>query len=113
MANGIKRFVDGGAPALVRHILWVLGLLGATLIAGTLLYAEVKATGKQSESTEREVEAIKKKMNEVTTQQRILLQRANDEKELNKDFRKETGRALNEILLRIPRRAGGGSGPTR
>lgn len=101
--NGIKRFINGGAPALIRHIFAVLGLVGATLVAGTLLYAEVRATGIKTDENRERVEAIEGKINEVTTQQKLLLQSSKREMELNKDFRSETGRALNEILLRLPR----------
>lgn len=103
--NNLRRFVDGGAPALLRHIFGVLAVLAATVVAGTLIYAEVKSTSRMTKDNRVLVEAIEDKINEVTMQQRLLLQRTEDEKDLNREFRRETGRALSEILLRLPRSA--------
>lgn len=105
--NGLKRFVNGGAPALIKHFFALLGLIVAAVVAGTLLYAEVKATGKKANNNQAQIEVIKTKFNEVTTQQRLLSQKTDSEIKLNKEFRTETGRALNEILLRLPRLNGG------
>ncbi len=104
--DGVKRFINGGAPALIKHLFALFGVIGAALIAGTLLYAEVKATGKKADENERQVQAIKETINEVTAQQRVLLQKTDAEERLNETFRVETGRALNEILLRLPRPSG-------
>ncbi len=101
--NGLRRFINGGAPALIKHFFALLGLIVAAVVAGTLLYAEVKATGKKADENERQVRAIKETINEVTTQQRLLLQKTDIEERLNETFRVETGRALSEILLRLPR----------
>lgn len=103
--NNLRRFVNGSAPALIRHVFGVLGVVVAAIVAGTLLYAEVKATGQKAQDNRERVEAIEDKINEVTMQQRLLLQRTEDEKDLNREFRRETGRALSEILLRLPRPA--------
>lgn len=101
--NGLKRFVNGGAPALIKHFFALLGLIVAAVVAGTLLYAEVKATGKKANNNQAQIEVIKEKFNEVTTQQKLLLQKTDIEEELNKEFRIETSRKLSEILLRLPR----------
>ena len=99
----LKQFINGGVPALLKHTFTLLTALGATIVAVTLLYADVRATEQKTDNNRERVEAIENQMNKMTTQQRLLLQRAEDEKDLNKEFRKETGRALNEILLRLPR----------
>ena len=99
----LKQFINGGSPASIRHIFWLLGILGAGVIAGTLLYAEVKATEKKTDENRVRVEAVEKSINKMTTQQQLLLQGASNEKELNKEFRKETSQALREILIRLPR----------
>ena len=98
----LRTFVNGGAPALIKHIFGVLGLLGAVLVAGTLLYADVKATGKEVKKNSESVEAIKESINEIATKQRLLLQQTAADKE----FQKETRNTLNEILLRLPRQEG-------
>lgn len=96
-ASTLKRLVNGSA--LVKHIFGVLGVLGIVIIAGTLLYAEVKATGKEVKKNSESVEAIKESIYQMTTKQQLLLQQAADDKE----FQKETRKTLNEILLRLPR----------
>lgn len=105
--DALKRFVNGGAPALIRHVFALVGMIGAVLVAGTLLYAEVKATGKKADENRERVEAIENKINKVTMQQQLLLQATDYESQLNKEFRKETGRALGEILVRLPRPSSG------
>ncbi len=100
----LKRFIDGGAPALIKHIFGVLAVMGAVLIAGTLLFAEVKATEEKAEQNRQRVEAIERDINEVTTQQRLLLQSTVTEQKLNEKFRDKTSSTLERILDRLPRR---------
>ena len=93
----LKRLVNGSV--LLKHIFGMIAALGVVVIAGTLLYAEVKATGKEVKENSKSVEAIKESINAMTTKQQLLLQQAADDKE----FQKETRKTLNEILLRLPR----------
>ncbi len=96
--NMLKRLVNGSV--VLKHIFGVLGVLGVVIVAVTLLYADVRATGKEVKRNSESVEAIKESINEMTTKQQLLLQKAADDK----DFQKETRKTLNEILLRLPRR---------
>lgn len=102
--NGLQRFVNGAAPALIRHILWLLGILGAVVVSGTLLYAEMRINMENTSDNRTRVEAIEKSINEVTTQQKLLIQRSDMEKEANREFRNKTSNTLDKILDRLPRR---------
>lgn len=101
--NKLKTFVNDNAAALFRHTISLFAMLGIGLIAGTLFYAELKATGVEVKENSESVKVIKENFNELVTQQKLLLQGANTEKQLNKDFRKETSQALREILILLPR----------
>ena len=102
--NGLQRFVNGAAPALIKHVLGLLGVLGAVIISGTLLYAEMRTNIKNTDDNRTRVEAIEKSINEVTTQQKLLIQRSDMEKEANREFRNKTSDTLDKILDRLPRR---------
>jgi hypothetical protein len=100
-ANGLRQLYNGVPPALIRHGATALGLLLTGTFAGTLLYAEVKATGEKADDNRASVDAIEEKINEVTMQQRVLIQRFKDEGKWNAEFRDKTGRALERILERL------------
>ena len=101
--NKLKSFVSNNAAAFFKHTLSLFAMLVVGLVAGTLFYAELKATGKETKKNSESVKVIKENFNELATQQRLLLQGASTEKELNKEFRRETTQALREILIRLPR----------
>jgi len=102
--NGISRLINGGTSALARNVLWLLFTLGAVVVSSTLLYAQIKNNIEDTSKNRTRVEAIERSMNEVTTQQRLLIQRFDTEKEANKEFRNKTSSTLDKILDRLPRR---------
>ena len=99
--NGRKR-LNGVAPVIIRYVSVIL----AAVFAMGLLYAEVMATGKKTDENRARVEAIEQSINEMVVEQKVLIQRFDDEKEKNKEFRYRTGNALDRILERLPRREG-------
>lgn len=107
--NGLKRF-NGGAPALIRHVIAILGvLIVASFTVGVFLTNienSVQATEKKVTENRARVEAIERSINEMVVEQKVLIQRFDDEKEDNKEFRDRTGNALDRILERLPRRQG-------
>lgn len=104
MNSKFKQFINGGFPALLQHAATLLVAIVATIVAVTLLYADVRATEEETEDNRARVEAIERSINEVTTQQKLLIQRFDIEQEANKEFRDKTSNALDKILDRLPRR---------
>ncbi len=106
MNGKIKQFVNGGAPALLRHIAGLAGFLifGAFMVG--MLWSDVLATEEKANDNSARVEAIEKSINEVTTQQKLLMQSSKADREHSKEFRDKTGRALERILERLPRQTG-------
>ena len=98
-----KKF-DAGAPALVRHLVYLVGGAIAGVFAMGLLYADVLATGKKADSNSTNIESIEAAINELSAEQRVLIQRFDDEKEDSEKFRDKTGNTLERILRRLPRR---------
>lgn len=103
LENGRKR-LSGAAPALIKHILILLGGLIAGVFAMGLLYADVLATGKKADDNRERVEAIEQSINDMVVEQKVLIQRFNSEQKENEKFRDGTGSKLDRILLRLPRR---------
>jgi hypothetical protein len=101
-----KRFVNGGGPALIKHVFALLGVIIAGIIAGTLLYVEVKATSKNTDANRKHIKTIEQSIEETVIQQRLLIQRFDTEKEANKEFRSKTSNTLDKILERLPRYGG-------
>ena len=102
--NKIRRFINGGAPALIKHVFYLLGGLIVGAFAMGLLYGDVLATGVKADENRERVEAIEKSMNELTVQQRVLIERMKSEGRWNAEFRGKTSRALERILERLPTR---------
>ena len=102
-SNGRKR-INGNAPALVRHVLAILAAGVAGVFALGLIYADVLATGKKADENRTAIEAIKDSINEMAAEQRVMIQRFDDEKEDNTKFRDRTINTLDLILQRLPRR---------
>lgn len=103
--NGLKLLYNGVPPTLVRHASTALGLLVVGTFTGTLLYADVQATEKKVDENRRRVETIEGKINEMTAQQRVLIERMESESKWNAEFRDKTSRTLERILERLPSRA--------
>ena len=103
MKDKIKQFVNGGAPALLKHIAYLAGglILGAFTVG--VLWSDVQATGKKANENRERVQVIEDSINQVTTQQKLLIQQSNTDRERSKEFRDATGRALQQILNRLPR----------
>ncbi len=106
MNGKIKQFVSGGAPALLRHIAWLAGALILGAFSVGVLWSDVLATGKKADDNSARVAAIEKSINEVTTQQKLLMQRSDGDRERSKEFRDKTARTLERILERLPRQTG-------
>lgn len=104
--NGLKRF-NGGAPALIRHVVAILGvLIVAAFTVGVFLTNienSAEATEKKATENRKRVQAIEESINEVATQQKLLNQQSTTDREHSKEFRDNTRRALQQILNRLPR----------
>ncbi len=99
---------SGSAPALIRH---VMGILGALVIAGFIAGAwltnverSVQATEKKATENRESIEAIKQSLNILNVGQKVLIRRFDDAEKINEKFRDRTGNALERILERLPRR---------
>ena len=107
MKDKITHFVNGAAPALVKHFLYLVAvLIVAGFTAGvhlTNIENAAEATEKKATENRERVQAIEKSINEVTTQQKLLIQQSKTDRERSKEFRDATGRALQQILNRLPR----------
>ena len=106
MNGKIKQFVNGGAPALLRHIAYLVVALAAGAFTVGMVWSDVLATEKKANENSKSVAAIEKSINEVTTQQKLLMQSSKADREHSKEFRDKTGRALERILERLPRQTG-------
>ncbi len=106
MNGKIRQFVNGGAAALLRHMasLAVMLVIGAFTVG--VLWSSVLATEKKANDNAARVEAIEKSINEVTTQQKLLMQSTKGDRVRSKEFRDNTARALERILERLPRQTG-------
>ncbi len=98
--------LNGAAPALLRHVFYILGGLIAGVFAMGLLYADVMATGKNADDNRARVEAIEESLNTLNADQKVLIRRFDDAKKINEKFRDKTGDKLDRILERLPRREG-------
>ena len=103
MKSKIKEFVNGGAPALLRHLADLVAALVFGAFSVGILWSDVQATGKKADDNRMRVEAIERSIGEVTTQQRVLMERSDGDRERSKEFRENTARALERILERLPR----------
>ena len=106
MTGKIKQFLNGGAPALLRHIAYLVVVLAAGAFTVGMLWSDVLATEKKANENSKRVAAIERSINEVTTQQKLLIQRSDGDRERAKEFRDNTARALERILERLPRQTG-------
>ena len=102
MKEKIKQIINGGAPALLRHIAYLAGALIAGAFAVGMLWSDVLATGVKADENRARVEAIEKLIGEVTTQQRLLIQRSDSDRDRSKEFRDDASRTLERILERLP-----------
>ncbi len=102
MANGHKRF-DTAAPALVSHLIYFAGAIVAGIFALGILYSTVLATDEKAGENSAKIQTLEQTINIIASDQKVLIQRFDDEKEDNKEFRDRTSRALDRILERLPR----------
>ena len=102
----IKELVNGGAPAKVRHIAWIAGVLAFGAFTVGMIWSDVLATEKKATENSARVQVIETSINEVTSQQKLLMQRSDDDRERSKEFRDKTARTLERILERLPRSNG-------
>ena len=103
MNDKMKRLVNGGAPALLRHIAYVVMALASGAFTVGMLWSDVLATEEMATENRESVQAIEKLINQVTTQQRLLIQSSETDRERSKEFRDKTARTLERILDRLPR----------
>ncbi len=106
MAGKIKELVNGGAPALLRHIAYLGGALVAGAFTVGVLWSNVLATEKKANDNSERVEVIEQSINQVTTQQQLLIQSSETARARSKEFRDKTARTLERILERLPRQSG-------
>lgn len=103
MNDKIKQFVNGGAPALLRHIAYLAGVLAVGAFTVGMLWSDVLATEKKANDNSERVQAIEQSISQVTTQQRLLMQSSETDRAHSKEFRDKTARTLERILERLPR----------
>ena len=99
MTSKLKTFTDGLNAA--KHTVSLAVVAGAGVVSLTLLYAQVEATEEKAVDNETKIEAIKQTLQEVRTDQRVIIQRIDSGEENDKDFRNTTTRALERILDRV------------
>lgn len=108
MANGTASRpngrINGSAPALIKHLLAMLVAGIGGVFALGLVYGDVLATGKKADENRTAIEAIEDSIHEMAAEQKVMIQRLDDEQENSRTFRERTGNALDRILLRLPRR---------
>ena len=79
--------------------------LGACVVAGivslTLLYAQVDDAAKAAEDNKEKIAVIEETLRSLETQQGVIIERIDGEKEKNKEFRSRTDRSLRRILERV------------
>ncbi len=102
MANGHKRF-DTAAPALVSHLIYIFGAIVTGIFALGILYSTVLATEDRTVENSAKIQTLEQTIGTIASDQKVLIQRLDDEKEDNKEFRDRTSRALDRILERLPR----------
>ncbi len=98
MVNGHKRF-DTAAPALVSHLIYIAGAIVAGIFALGILYSTVLATEEKAGENSAKIQTLEKTINSIASDQKVLIQRFDDEKE----FRDQISSALDRILERLPR----------
>lgn len=103
MNDKLKQIINGGAPALLRHLAYLAGVLVAGAFAVGMLWSSVLATEKKATENSERVQAIEESINEVTTQQLLLIQSSETDRAHSKEFRDKTARTLERILERLPR----------
>ena len=103
MNDKMKQFVNGGAPALLRHIAYLAGVLAIGAFTVGMLWSDVLATEEKTNDNSKRVQAIEKSINQVTTQQQLLIQSSKTDRAHSKEFRDKTARTLERILERLPR----------
>ncbi len=99
MNSKLKTVTDGLAAA--KHTVSIAILAGAGIVSVTLIYAQVAANEEKAVENETKIEAIKQTLQEVRTDQRVIIQRIDSGEENDKDFRNTTTRALERILDRV------------
>ncbi len=103
MNDKIKRLVNGRAPALLRHVASLVVVLAVGAFTIGMLWSDVLATEEKAADNSKRVKVIEESINEVTTQQRLLLQSSETDRAHSKEFRDKTARTLERILERLPR----------
>lgn len=101
MANGHKRF-NTAAPALISHLIYIAGSIVVGIFALGILYSNVLATDEKAQANGERIQTLEQTINAIASDQKVLIQRFDDEKEDNKEFRNRTSRALDRILERLP-----------
>ncbi len=103
MKDKIRQFANGGSPALLRHIAYLVGVLAVGAFTVGMLWSDVLATEEKANDNSARVGVIEQSINEVSTQQKLLIQRSDGDRERSKEFRDNTARTLERILGRLPR----------
>jgi len=79
--------------------------LGALVVAGvvslTLLYAQVDDAAEAAEDNKAKIEVIAETLRKLETQQGVIIERIDGEKQKGKEFRNRTDRSLRRILERV------------
>ncbi len=90
-----------GASPWVRHILTALPLV----IAGTWALSGVSSDAEdaldKAQKNGAEIEAIKRDLGTIKTNQAVIQNQLKNENEKNQTFRDDTGRALDRILRKL------------
>ncbi len=103
MNDKMKQFVNGGAPAKLRHIAYLICVLAAGAFSVGALWSDVLATEEKATENRTRVQVIEESIHQVTTQQQLLIQSSETDRARSKEFRDKTARTLERILERLPR----------
>ncbi len=98
----LKRLNNG--LAIVRHSISLLVIVVMGIVSITLLYSRVSATEAENEMHIERLEKLESSYQSIKTQQHVIIQQIEGEKENNKEFRDRTDRSLERILERLPAR---------
>ncbi len=99
MTGKLKVFANGIGAA--RHALALALAIVAGIVYGTLIYAQVGANEEKANANEQNIEAIAETLNELRTEQKVIITEIKGAKEQNKEFRNDTTRSLDRILQQL------------
>lgn len=97
----LKKIYGDNVSTLVQHVVTAVSILVMGIFSLGLIYSQVNSNSTLVKDNQTEIKTVNTSIQALTIEQRMIIQRIDNEAEKSENFRGRTDKALDRILDKL------------